>query len=863
MRLTLRNMLAYMDGLLEPNDAEDIARKIDESEYATNLMHRIRDVMRRLRLSAPGLNERGPNLDPNTVAEYLDNTLADDRVPDFEKVCLESDVHLAEVGSCHQILTMVLGEAAEIDPQARQRAYRLPQDLAAVAAAPVAAAEGRDGNGASASPIEAPRPLVHVEPPRIRQKAGVPEYLREPRRRRRLLPTLLAAGVLAGLVVLALFVLGQFDPGTPLGDVFRGGFDRIAQRGAGPTSSHAGSTTPIPPAQPPVEPGTESGDETLIPQSSIKQPTGVFAEDSVVRPPEQAAPLPPDAVTDAATAPLPPDTGTATTIDGGTAGTAPSPPLPGEAAVIDSPSGGVPAVADADLAPGTPMPDGAVEPDDSSTAPQPMEPVVPPSDADGTAGDEGSPPLTAVLVEPITPVGRLLSERRVLLRWDPGESSWFRVGEKGMLVPNQSMLALPVFQPEIALSNGVALRMLGGTRLECRSSPQATTATIDYGRFVFMPVANPGAQLALEVGSVRGVVTFSTAESVAAIETILQREPGSDPETQPATPVARLFGVSGEIVWQQADQPQPVVLSAPAALTLGPDAGMPPVAETAPTWVTSETLGILDQRAAATIEQSMTVDRPAETTLLEAAQHRQREVRWLATRCLAHVGHFDAAVTALNSAEMRQEWPDYVTLLRDALARSPESASSVREALEENLGPESSDVYRMLWGYSYEDLEAGQDNVLVKALENDSLAVRRLAYSNLRDLTGLSLYYDPDKPAAQRAMPVQRWRDRAASGEVRRRPSEAPLTSGDSAPAAISNPPAAPSGSTLVTGAPPAATPPATPPPVAPPSSTAAPSVPSGAPPAEWPPSGTTEPPPAVTAPPPSAPVGSPAPPLE
>jgi hypothetical protein len=165
MRLTLRTLLAYMDGVLEPSDAEEIGRKVSESDFASSIVQRTREVVRRIRLEAPRLpHAGGKSLDPNTVAEYLDNTLAAEQVADFEKVCLESDKYLAEVASCHHILTLVLGSPADVPQEARQRMYTIPETSAAREAQQPAAAATSD---AAAGPL--PR----------RRKPEVPDYLRE------------------------------------------------------------------------------------------------------------------------------------------------------------------------------------------------------------------------------------------------------------------------------------------------------------------------------------------------------------------------------------------------------------------------------------------------------------------------------------------------------------------------------------------------------------------------------------------------------------------------------------------------------------------------------------------------------------
>ena len=125
MRLTLRALLAYLDDVLDPATLKEIGARISESAPASATVSRIKEVVRRRRIAAPELTGSGSAPDPNLVAEYLDNTLAPDAVPALEKLCLESDMHLAEVASAHQILTAVLGEPVDVPVSTRERMYAL------------------------------------------------------------------------------------------------------------------------------------------------------------------------------------------------------------------------------------------------------------------------------------------------------------------------------------------------------------------------------------------------------------------------------------------------------------------------------------------------------------------------------------------------------------------------------------------------------------------------------------------------------------------------------------------------------------------------------------------------------------------
>jgi hypothetical protein len=131
MRLTLRTLLAYLDDTLDAAEIKEIGEKVAESENAQKLINKLREVTRRRRLTAPPAT--GPEgTDPNDVAEYLDNELDSNKVSELEQLALDSEVHLAEIAACHQILTLVLGEPVPVPPKAKERMYALVQGREAI-----------------------------------------------------------------------------------------------------------------------------------------------------------------------------------------------------------------------------------------------------------------------------------------------------------------------------------------------------------------------------------------------------------------------------------------------------------------------------------------------------------------------------------------------------------------------------------------------------------------------------------------------------------------------------------------------------------------------------------------------------------
>ena len=187
-----------------------------------------------------------------------------------------------------------------------------------------------------------------------------------------------------------------------------------------------------------------------------------------------------------------------------------------------------------------PKPDKGTAAEPKAVRPKAIEPQAPtvptakPPVEPAPKGDGGAQKETAVEPAPPEPLGQLLSSDQVLLSNNP-TSGWTRVGANQMLVPQQ-LLALPTYRAKVVLTAGVALEILGGTRVELLgSSPQELPGIrVLYGRVVLMPLAKAGTRLRVAFGDHAGTITFVDAESIAALEVHNLPAPGTNPEDDPA-----------------------------------------------------------------------------------------------------------------------------------------------------------------------------------------------------------------------------------------------------------------------------------------------------------------------------------------
>lgn len=103
MRLTLRTLLSYRDGVLSAKDQEELGQKLRASATAQGIARRMDAARVQVKLPRYA-TEPGLQCNANDMSEFLDDVLESDRLFEMERICLKEDALLSEVASVHTIL---------------------------------------------------------------------------------------------------------------------------------------------------------------------------------------------------------------------------------------------------------------------------------------------------------------------------------------------------------------------------------------------------------------------------------------------------------------------------------------------------------------------------------------------------------------------------------------------------------------------------------------------------------------------------------------------------------------------------------------------------------------------------------------
>jgi hypothetical protein len=750
MRLTLRTLLAYLDDILDPADKEELSQKIESSDFAKDLVHQTRDSMRRLRLSAPQVVGTGMGMDPNSVAEYLDNVLPPEQVGDYERICLESPLHLAETAACHHVLTMVLGEPADVDPRARQRMYMIPGEARERRRVRVEPAHANT-RGAAAAPM-APTAVV----PRSLETTMVteiPEYLRaRPWWRSRGVLAALAAVLIVGVGFFFLSgMAGWFGAKDDVASVMPVDIDAPALPAESPNEESKNDLAATEPAQPAVTTDASPADsapaagatsttgdryptagtntQPLAPPPALAMPELGASPEAKTQPADQANSNSANAVNDA------PPAAAAPADAGNAANAAPAPAVPlaanppmaangatsntTPATGIESPPPATPNVAPPaaippqDVPPNSAPPStAATEPVTAGAAPLSTSPeasqvaIASPAAAAGAAtateagNNSGEEANVSNVPKGPPELGTYLSGKTVLLKYDDKNGGWFRVQPRSAVVAGERLLALPEFRPTLTLESGVHVDLSGGTQIVVEPAAQglgagapaggAESPTIEvlYGRVIFTNTSNADNVVHLKMGSAVGEAKLAQ-NATLAVEVEHQFVPGNDPRKTPAPIAVRMFVPSGAVTWKDASGE--IAVDKPSRWSVVEGSKPEAVADSAPPeWIDQEpVLHLSEQKyGAPVIESTLVSDRPVDVQLLELFKGPdRREVKSLVTRSGIHVGVYAPFIDALRDAD--QKWPTWKThieTLRSAMAQGPEAAEAVFQALVEQRG---------------------------------------------------------------------------------------------------------------------------------------------------------------------------------
>lgn len=744
MRLTLRTLLAYMDNMLEPADAEALRVKIEESEFAKVLMARIEAAVRQPRLSSLPLDEKGLGLDANSIAQYLDNTLAPELVPELEQFLLQSDMQLAEVAACHQALASILDSEPITSPELRHRVRCLgsPKEIAQGPTAPVAkrAEYGHSQEAAShslgAQPSPAPTTNSRASSQSVSPKSapsmsdslimtdplrpahadwsnnGVSEESSsKPKSGLRILITL----ALAALLVLAAYqAIGPFNRLQGLWTSTALAPEGSVEQDNNPDDGSSDSETPN------NNPALESDSNIADDNSGLKQPTDVEDENPA---PSSASEKP----------------------DNSSAGS-PETAMPSAGEMKD---GAAP----------NPESDSATS---SSTNPStPLKPQI---------------PLGNVQVATWNPPAEL-AQGHLLFINDQANRQLIRVTSATTFPHGTRLLIAPGVRNSIQVNHDVAWSFYTATDFSVSTDsqmPWITMVDLTQGKAVLQDSGKSNfvdrqPQTLLRNGNTLIALRWSEPNSAVAVEATPMFVDPSRYEPQyvgPVLPVTdlRISVLQGKIEVSSVEITEKIdvakLLSETSAfqkLMLGDSLVRTGVnqwegvkIDKAPTWIETPLERPIDRQAANDLMQLLPAGARANLVIVEALQNRRAEIAALAAQTLILSDDFSflaGPAGLLNDDRFRSHWTTLIDAVRERVSSSPEALEALKASLATQDVQRGALLFQVLVGYSEPELKLSAAERLVNLLESEFLDERILAIYQLKRITGKDLGFQPDRPS--------------------------------------------------------------------------------------------------------------------
>lgn len=783
MRLTLRTLLAYLDDTLEPQDAKALKAKLVESGFATQLVQRIREVLDRGDLIPPSPLAKSPVEEANVISEFLDSTLPAEQVAEIERACLDSDPQLAEAAACHQILTMVLGRPAEVSDELRQRVYDLPdrkvEDIAAGSFSALTIPEegaGFDSLSQAVSTHEVPPPPaaqtvkpvgvgdsgVSDAPTRLRQIESVDRAEQSPAmagdRARSLDDTRIYGGSIRpsriapwlgslALAALLLFALTRI-------------FQPLLNPKPVAESDDVGETIDAMTDASEALPETASSDSTANDDASVSSETvasdegqaneasedAKLAEQGVM--PEKAPPAgnlgePSDNDSDSTTSTEPNETR----------------PIASDVAASDT---------------GKSQGNASAKPDAADIVAPPPPAPMPPEASDPETSDNGAspapPPALDVAVQSKRAIAKMLTDNTLVAALVGDQ--WVRVKNNMEIFGGVELVVAPTFRAVMA-TDEIEVTVVGPSQGRwAKTESGAVAFALESGQML-VTALEPDVKLTTDLGGETVELSFADINSVAGIEVTHAREPGFDP-LKPVNhiPEVDVMSVQGSVTLDAGGNQQ--TLGTGERWTVRGAAA--PVVDTpasAPDWVSAPDEGerTLESTAREGLLELLKTEPSLEIGLRESTKFRRSEVASLAAQTLLSMGHADVYFGGsgiLSEPKQRAYWPDHFAMLLAMVDQSPAAAAEVQQSIIKMDSANATSLFRLLMGYSNQQLENGGDTELIQNLDSSSMAVRVLALENLHRITGTTLYFRAEQENAVRRAPViKKWETRQRKGDIR------------------------------------------------------------------------------------------------